>query len=130
MTVLEMQSRTQPTVRWTEICATEHTTRARPTDMPARSASAPSMRSMRSTRPVQDPSVRSMPSRTSRSVAPGRRTLVRPASTAQVRSCRVAAPAEAGVVDDVPTWVLLACGVVFGLILMLAFVLVGGPTYG
>ena len=31
--------------------------------------------------------------------------------------------------DDVPTWVLLTCGVVLGVILLLALAFIGGPTY-
>jgi hypothetical protein len=33
------------------------------------------------------------------------------------------------VVDDVPTWALLACGVVFGILMLLALALLGGPAY-
>lgn len=107
MTILEMQTRTQPPVRWTEVCATEHTTVVRPT-VPASQQS-----SLTATN----------------AVSPGRRARVLPMSTSQARSCRVSAPAEVSVVDDVPTWMLLVCGVVFGLILLLAVALLGGPAY-
>lgn len=39
------------------------------------------------------------------------------------------APAGSPVVDDVPTWVLLACGVIFGLVMLLALAFLGGPAY-
>ena len=109
MTVLEMQTRTLPAVRWTEVCATEHET----VDTTA------------------DPAVRLLSSVPSRPAAPARR-LRMPADPAEhVRSCRIAGLSEweVEVVDDVPTWILLACGVVFGILLLLAAVLLGAPTY-
>ncbi|MBB1008846.1 hypothetical protein G6010_04430, partial [Dietzia sp. SLG510A3-3B2-2] len=63
------------------------------------------------------------------SVAPGRRVLVRPVSTDRVRACHVEAPASTGVVDDVPAWALLACGIAFGVIMLLAVAFLGGPAY-
>ncbi|MFN3600370.1 MAG: hypothetical protein ACK4UY_03160 [Dietzia sp.] len=64
-----------------------------------------------------------------RSVAPGRQVLVRPASPHQVRACGVEARPAAPVVDDVPTWALLACGILFGILMLLALALLGGPAY-
>ena len=60
-------------------------------------------------------------------VAPGRRVLVR--SAGDVRSCRVEAPSAGRVVDDVPTWALVICGVLFGLAMLLALAFLGGPAY-
>lgn len=107
MTVLEMQSPSRPAVRWTEVCTTEHDPSVRGS-APLRSAVVPA-----------------------RSVAPARRVRVRPVgvSGTGVRACRVDTAAGAAVVDDVPTWALLACGVVFGLVLLLLVALVGGPAY-
>lgn len=107
MTVLEMQTRTQPPVRWTEVCATEHTTVVWPAG----------------------PASRRFSSSATSTVAPRRRARALPMPTSQVRSCRVSAPAEESVVDDVPTWMLLVCGVAFGLMLLLAVALLGGPAY-
>lgn len=117
MTVLEMQTRTQPAVRWTEVCATEHTTITRPSGQALLRTSSPAS------------ALASSPLTSSRTIAPGRQLRVLPASAKQVRSCRVSAPSDANVVDDVPTWALLACGVVFGLLLLLAVALLGGPAY-
>lgn len=62
-------------------------------------------------------------------VAPGRRVVVR--SAGSVRACEVQAPATApvGVVDDVPTWALVVCGVFFGIAMLLALAFLGGPAY-
>ncbi|GAA4262276.1 hypothetical protein GCM10022294_14120 [Dietzia aurantiaca] len=60
-------------------------------------------------------------------VAPGRRVVVR--SAGSVRACEVQAPAPAGVVDDVPTWALVVCGVLFGIAMLLALAFLGGPAY-
>ncbi|UVE95583.1 DUF3806 domain-containing protein [Dietzia sp. B32] len=62
-------------------------------------------------------------------MAPGRRVLVRPASAEGVRACHIEAPVASGVVDDVPTWALLACGIAFGVILLFAVAYLGGPAY-
>lgn len=129
MSVLEMQSQSRPAVRWTEVCATEHstahfsattpsvpvTTRVRPRD---RSGRGPTNRTL--------DRGRQMPTR---SIGPGRVAAVRPASAGQVTACRVAASPASPVVDDVPTWVLLACGIVFGVVMLLALALLGGPAY-
>lgn len=110
MTVLEMQSRTRPAVRWTEVCATEHT------DLmpPVRTGVAPS------STPVVAPG---------RSIAHRRRMPARPPSAEGVRACRVETPADTAVVDDVPAWALLTCGILFGVVLLLALALLGGPAY-
>ena len=119
MSVLEMQSPSRPAVRWTEVCATEHgspvTTRVRAR---AESARGPAIRTLDRGRPVP-----------TRSIGPGRTALVRPASTGQVTACRVASKPVSPVVDDVPTWVLLACGILFGVVMLLALALLGGPAY-
>lgn len=73
-------------------------------------------------------------------MAPGRR--VRAVSAHGVRSCAVAAPsavavpargreseAPVPVVDDVPAWALFACGAVVAVVMLLALLFVGGPTY-
>lgn len=60
-------------------------------------------------------------------VAPGRRVVVR--SAGSVRACEVQAPAPAVVVDDVPTWALVVCGVLFGIAMLLALAMLGGPAY-
>ncbi|KAA0919594.1 hypothetical protein [Dietzia sp. ANT_WB102] len=145
MSVLEMQPDTRPIVQWTEVCPDDHrgkATRAvRPDAEPApvrfghaprRTATGPEAR-----RPT-DISARTeilvKPRGTARpasvmSVAPGRRVLVRPAATDHVRACHIAAPAPVGVVDDVPAWALLACGIAFGIIMLLAVAFLGGPAY-
>ncbi|WP_380059604.1 hypothetical protein [Dietzia aurantiaca] len=46
-----------------------------------------------------------------------------------MRACEVQAPAPAGVVDDVPTWALVVCGVLFGIAMLLALAFLGGPAY-
>lgn len=108
MTILEMQTRSQSAVRWTEVCAAEHTSAVQQTV----------------------PAVRRPSSSLGSSVPTDLALRVLPLSPRQVRSCSVSAPAEVNVVDDVPTWILLACGVIFGLLLLLAVALLGGPTYG
>ncbi|MFN3338774.1 MAG: hypothetical protein ACK40Z_03675 [Dietzia sp.] len=114
-----MQSRSRPSMPWTEVCATEHD---RPTAFEPRPRPdthvRPGTRTLDRGRQV-----------TTRSVAPGRRVLVRPASAEQVRACGVEARATAPVVDDVPTWALLVCGIVFGVLMLLALALLGGPAY-
>lgn len=74
------------------------------------------------------PSVRGY-SGTAPLVGPGRRVLARPAVSDSVRACRVEAPSVSGVEDDVPTWALLACGIAFGVIVLLAVAFLGGPAY-
>lgn len=61
-------------------------------------------------------------------VTPGRRVL--PRSSVKARACHVEAPSPAGVVDDVPTWALLACGILVGVLMLLALAFLGGPAYG
>ncbi|MDX2355562.1 hypothetical protein [Dietzia sp. PP-33] len=119
MSVLEMQSPSRQTTPWSEVCATEHSR-----------SSASGLRPREDSRihPVPRTLDRGRPA-TTRSVAPGRRVLVRSASPAQARSCRVEVQPASPVVDDVPTWALLACGVVFGILMLLALALLGGPAY-
>lgn len=111
MTVLEMQSRPRvpslPAVRWTEVCTTEHG------GVDHRAAS------------------RRVPDATAGRVDSGlpARVLPAPGVGTGVRACRVESTSGSAVVDDVPTWVLLACGVVFGLVLLLLVALMGGPAY-
>lgn len=115
MAVLEMQSPSTPAVRWTEICATEHTSEIRPT--PGRVV--PGSRAGATVVDRTD----------ARVLSTGRRERLRTEPVGPVHACRVQAPVRGGVVDDVPTWALLACGVVFGLVLLLALALMGGPAY-
>lgn len=145
MSVLEMKSHAHPTVRWTEVCPDDHrgqaSRAARPRVAPAavRSGIAPGRSVVRpgGDRPAvaavrTGTLVRSrVPARPTpaTTVAPGRRVLVRPAAADQVRACHVGAPTPGGVVDDVPAWVLLACGIAFGVIMLLAVAFLGGPAY-
>lgn len=113
MSVLEMPSQLQapwptqsrPAVRWTEVCAAEH----------------------------RSPLTTRIPDRgrqlTARSIGVGRSGPVRLATTGQPTACRVDSVSASPVVDDVPTWVLLACGIVFGVVMLLALALLGGPAY-
>lgn len=111
MSVLEMQSRPRvpslPAVRWTEVCTTEHG------GIDHRSVSprvpAPPVSRVGSGQPV--------------------RVLPAAGIGTGVGACRVEPTSGSAVVDDVPTWVLLACGLVFGLVLLLLVALVGGPAY-
>lgn len=119
MSVLEMQPQSRPTMSWTEVCAAEHR-------LPA--TSVPARRADKSARPATGTLVRPRSSPT-RSVGPNRRVLSRPAAVDQVRSCRVQAQPAMPVVDDVPTWALLACGIVFGVLMLMALALLGGPAY-
>ncbi|MDV8000388.1 hypothetical protein [Rhodococcus sp. IEGM 1408] len=149
MSVLEMQSQSRPAVRWTEVCATEHSavnlgatehsavnlgaTEHSAVNLGATELGAPATTRVR----PRDGSERGLTIRTldrgrrvpTRSIGPGRLSPVRPASAGQVTACRVAAKPASPVVDDVPTWVLLACGIVFGVVMLLALALLGGPAY-
>ena len=125
MSVLEMQPDARPIVQWTEVCPDDHrgdairVGRTNTEPAPVRSGHAPRLVRPRGTaRPASVTSV-----------APGRRVLVRPAATDHARACHIAAPAPAGVVDDVPAWALLACGIAFGVIMLLAVAFLGGPAY-
>ncbi|QGW24844.1 hypothetical protein GJR88_02791 [Dietzia sp. DQ12-45-1b] len=119
MTVLEMQQRSRPSIPWTEVCATAHDRFDSPREGTRVPAEVPSV-----TRTLDRG--RKVPTR---SVAPGRRVSVRTASTGQVRACGVEARPAAPVVDDVPTWALVVGGIVFGILMLLALALVGGPAY-
>lgn len=120
MTVVELQSHPRPAARWTEVCPDDHRGRVAHLDRPA-------VTSSRAENLVR-PRVTARPAAVT-SVAPGRRVLVRPVSTDRVRACHVEAPASTGVVDDVPAWALLACGIAFGVIMLLAVAFLGGPAY-
>lgn len=107
-TQTQVPAQGRPAVRWTEVCAAEH-----------RSPLATR------TRPVN----RSGGGLATRSLGPGRSGPARPATTGQPTACRVATISASPVVDDVPTWVLVACGIVFGVVMLLALALLGGPAY-
>lgn len=137
MTILEMQPQARPAMRWTEVCAADHLAPARRVGgqfignvgVADRPATRPTRSAERSTVVERvRPSVRGY-SASATLVAPGRRVLVRPAVADSVRACRVEAPSVSGVVDDVPTWALLACGIAFGVIVLLAVAFLGGPAY-
>ena len=53
----------------------------------------------------------------------------RPVASDSVRACRVESSAPTRVVDDVPAWALLACGIAFGILMLLAVAFLGGPAY-
>lgn len=156
MTVQELRSHRDVTPLWTEACPAEHgvgTPRGSRQGglglglglgsavRPARGPGAPRLRPP--TRPVDRRAVTSRAAERGRPVAgrsagsvraaglapvsPGRRVLSRPSATA--RACRVEAPVSAGVVDDVPTWALLTCGILFGILMLLAVAFLGGPAY-
>lgn len=148
MTVQELQSETDFTPHWSAACPVDHglgqarggrqgvlAPATRPTKAGARKR--PPTRS--ETRPGGEPgnAARVRPVGSPRGItvrpegraplAPGRRVLTRQGPTA--RACHVEAPSRAGVVDDVPTWVLLACGILAGVLMLLAVALLGGPAY-
>lgn len=119
VSVLEMKSQSHPTMSWTEVCAADHrlpvmSVPGRRVDTSARLAT----RQLERPRHTQ-----------TRTVGPGRRVLARPAPVGQVRACRVQPQPAGQVVDDVPTWALLACGIVLGVLMLVALVLLGGPAY-
>ena len=137
MTILEMHSQARPATRWIEVCAAEHITppprmrrehcvgdgaKVRPAKRSARGVdrsnygelARPSGRARMTAAPL---------------AAPRRSIVARPSYADNVRACSVEAPSVSGVVDDVPTWVLLACGIAFGVILLLVLALLGGPAY-
>lgn len=146
MTVQELQFFTDSGRRWTEACPVEHgvaghhagvaapavrrradsRSRRRPvTPVSGRrivSAGAPQR-----SRPSSASGVSVSRSNTVAPVAPGRRA--NPSSTSSVRACQVEAPSPVGVVDDVPTWALLTCGLLFGMAMLLALAFLGGPAY-
>ena len=150
MAVLEMHVRptTRPALDWSEVCATEHGGVPVPARLSAPGSTPETGRDGAPARPVRRrtpsgsrpggaPTVRGTGA-LSAPVAPGRRVAAAPVTG--VRSCRVSAapaamdaratvPASVRVVDDVPTWVLLVCGVVFGIVMLLALAFVGGPAY-
>ncbi|MCT2262997.1 MULTISPECIES: hypothetical protein [Dietzia] len=147
MTVLELHSHTDSTVRWTEICPAEHRASMHRVDhgVNANPAADPRTRGRGVTRPGARPVGRhdaAAPRRgapadrrpalaptASRMPTPRLADRTRPVSADQVRACRIEAPAPACVVDDVPAWALLACGIVFGVIMLLAVAFLGGPAY-
>ena len=150
MTVQELHSRIDFTPLWTEACPVEHGleemrgsrqggagSAVRPVMAPAGARMLPPTRSgdRRAVTPrtgdrvspVAGRPVSSVRSAGLAPVSPGRRVLSRPAAGA--RACYVEAPSSVGVVDDVPTWVLLTCGILVGVLMLLALALVGGPAY-
>lgn len=150
MTVQELQSHTDFAPRWTEACPVEHSLgemdgprrrgagpTGRPGAVPAGARNRPPTRpqdrrasataTVDRVRPVAPRQVGPGRPAGRVSVAPDRRVLARPSVDA--RACHVAAPARAGVVDDVPTWALLACGVLVGVLMLLALAFLGGPAY-
>ena len=138
MTILEMHSQAHPATRWIEVCAAEHIApvpRMRREHRAGDSAKVrPARRSPRSAAP-SNIGERARPSGRARMtaaphIAPSRSIVARQAYAGNVRACSVEAPSVSGVVDDVPTWVLLACGFAFGVILLLVLALLGGPAYG
>lgn len=126
MTVLELPPSVSP-VRWTEVCAADHRVDRR--------LAAPRIPAAASARTANRPasSVRVLGAAPTVSGArPAART--RPAGSrssagAGVRACRPSRVAPAAVVDDVPAWVLVACGVIVGLLMVLALAFIGGPAY-
>ena len=153
MVVQELQSCPEVTPPWTGVCPVGHGLgeiragrpgvlapaarqapvgpRKRP---PARSGSglARVPRSAGRVRPVTSAPgapVRAVPVRAAGRApgAPGTRVLIR--ATPAARACRVVAPPRAGVVDDVPTWVLVSCGMIVGVLMLLALAVLGGPAY-
>lgn len=137
MTILEMHSQARPATRWIEVCAAEHISPVRRMRREHRvGASARVRPAKRSPWSVDRSNIgeRARPSGRARSTAaplitPSRSIVARPAYADNVRACSVEAPSASGVVDDVPTWVLLACGIAFGVILLLVLALLGGPAY-
>ena len=126
MTVLELPPSVSP-VRWTEVCAADHradrrlAATRRPAAASARTAIRPAStgrgRGAAPTAPGVRPGVRTRPAGS------------RATAGAGVRACRPSRVAPAAIVDDVPAWVLLACGVIVGLLMVLALAFIGGPTY-
>ncbi len=126
MTILETQSQpwTQRSVRWTEVCAVEHAAVFSAADPPATLSASRRVASV--TRPG-GPRNGGNTCSSSPSTTPGHRASA--AAVSQVRACRAPEPVVTPMVDDVPTWILLACGVVFAVLMLLALTLVGGPAY-
>ena len=127
MTVQEMQSHTDFTPRLIQACpvghgAFEHVPRELEDRRAGMSATADRVR------PAAGVRVGAVRSEGPSAVAPGRRVL--PRSSVRARACHVEAPSPAGVVDDVPTWALLVCGILVGVLMLLALAFLGGPAYG
>lgn len=152
MTVQELPSFSSVTRSWTVACPAEHGLSVSRENTAQRRVSADSSRTgalsvghrprpagepvvrqrggsgvADRTRPAAQRQERPRRSITQAPVAQGRRVLARPAH--DVRACRVEAAVPAGVIDDVPTWALLACGVVLAVLMLVAVVFLGGPTY-
>lgn len=148
MTILELHSHTDSTMRWTGVCEGDHHPSGQPADdvradaartadrqVRGRTAGGPAGRPTgrrdaasptRGARGGRGTVVGTAPSRTP---SPRRSAQARPVSAEGVRACRIESSAPAGVVDDVPAWALLACGVVVGVIVLLAVAFLGGPAY-
>ena len=117
MTVLELPSTTRSTGSWTQVCASEHSVTSRAVHDVLGSAPR-DVRVFDESRPSG-----------ARTLVPGRRVSSGLAAGDHVSACRVGGRVDEQVVDDVPTWVLLTCGIVVGLALLLALALTGGPAY-
>lgn len=148
MTILETHSHTDSTARWTEICAAGHRAPAPSADGVRRDRDRAGERHVRGrtgTRPGARPvgrrdsaspghgastdRVAAFSPASSRTAAPRRIVQTRPVASDRVRACRVESPAPTRVVDDVPAWALLACGIAFGILMLLAVAFLGGPAY-
>lgn len=148
MTILEMHSHTDSTAEWTEFCAAEHRAPAQHTfgvrpdadrsgnrEARGRSGTRPGARpvgrrdSASPSRGASTDRVVALAPATSRTSAPRRIVQTRPVASDRVRACRVESPAPTRVVDDVPAWALLACGIAFGVLMLLAVAFLGGPAY-
>lgn len=147
MTILEMHSQEGSTVRWSEVCGPQHHSAsvvpraggiaaeyipagsARTRRLPQSRVRPINRVERRSLVPVAGP--RSAHARPARqlSAGPDRRVPGGAVTRDRIRACHVDTGAAVRMTDDVPTWVLLTCGVVLGVILLLALAFIGGPTY-
>lgn len=120
MTIQELQSNAAAAPVWTEACPVEHRLASPAASSPVRRRlSAADAQAWSRTRP---------PVRSRRPAgSAGQRVLGRP--PVSVRACRVEAPSVAGVVDDVPTWVLVGAGILVGVLMLLVLAFAGGPAY-
>ncbi len=142
MTVQEFQTYADLAPRWTEACPVEHglggkgarhhgvgAAEGRPASADFRNR--PPARAVERPGPAPVAIRRSRPLAARRAayvtVAPGRRVLAGPATA--VRACSAEVSVQSGVVDDVPTWVLAACGITLGVLMLLAVAFLGGPAY-
>ena len=113
MSVQELRLFTDAAPQWSGACAIEHGLQAK----------------RGSVGQVIARGARPSPAGSPYRVRPRPASAVRPRPAITVRACRVDAPPRGGVVDDVPTWALLVCGIVVGVLMLLALAFLGGPTY-